>query len=119
MRVHLISNDIQSWPNVVNVTICSRVLTCMSLVNTHARYNPGIAYGVNKCMGIFMVSIYLPNTLTSMVAAPVFPTASVTEQVWLPESVERRTDRVTVASVLPRRKQSPVHVDVHSYIAGS
>lgn len=50
---------------------------------------------------------------TSAVSLPLLPKASVTEQVWFPESIECIEDFVS-AGVLPAStKQLPVQVEVH------
>jgi hypothetical protein len=55
----------------------------------------------------------LPDIIISTVAIPLLPNASVTEQVWLPESIEWRAVCIRFDALPPRTKQFPVHVDDH------
>ena len=51
--------------------------------------------------------------MISVVAVPIFPSASVTEQVWFPESIEWSALENSVESSLPSTKQLSAQVDVH------
>ena len=63
-------------------------------------------------------STNLPVTLKFILPFPVLPTLSVTVQVYVPESMDRSNEMVTVPSVCPATEHNPEQLEDHWYVAG-